>query len=52
MSTRDTDFFLEELPFRQGEAAQEPLLEPWHRMVLCVAYLAMMVVYVKWLLEV
>jgi hypothetical protein len=52
MSTQDTDFFLERSPLREGEGAQERLLKPWHRLLLCVSFLALMVVYTKWLLEV
>jgi len=52
MSTRDTDFFLEGSPLLEGEGAQERLLKPWHRVVLCVAFLALMVVYANWLLDV
>ena len=51
-STQDTDFFLERSPLREGEGTQERLLKPWHRIVLWIAFLALMVVYAKWLLEV
>jgi len=51
-STQDTDFFLERSPLREGEGTQERLLKPWHRFLLCLSFLALMVVYAKWLLEV
>ena len=51
MSTRDKTFFVEQSPLQEGQVTPKPLLRAWHRVALCIAYLAVMVVYGKWLLE-
>jgi hypothetical protein len=51
MSTRDSGFFVDDSPAPEPQADLIHKLAPWHRVRLCAAFLALMVVYLTWLLE-
>ncbi len=49
MITRDSDFVFDDAP--QDDVEVEPLrrLKTWQRIAICVAFLALMVDYLRWL---
>ena len=51
MRTRDSEFLRDGVPLDDRETDPMRPLEPWHRVAICVAFLALMVVYLGWLTE-
>ena len=52
MNTRNSDFFLDDdVPRMDGEVDPMRHLKPWHRIAVCLAFLALMVAYLGWLTE-
>jgi hypothetical protein len=51
MALQDTSFFVEDAPLEAPETGPLRRLAAWQRVALCLAFLALMVVYLGWLLE-
>ena len=52
MRTQDSSFFLDgALPDDDREVDPLRQLKPWHRIAICVAFCALMVVYLGWLTQ-
>ena len=50
MSPRDGDFFSGEAPLPPQRTGRTHRLKPWHRIVLCLALLVLLIFYLGWLL--
>ena len=49
MSTRNSDFCFDDAPRDDEEADPLRHLKPWHRIAICMAFLALMADYLRWL---